>query len=150
MSLPHAYIDLGTREIVTSRVHGHAAIVPDVNGKLNGKQFSARKNISSLNNAIHEMTMKQYGVMFMDGTKKKGTKTVEELKRDSERSAAEMEQTIERNEQLKAENVNIEETLKLRTAGYDVWETELQQRDVYLNEVAQNALERETDIDETI
>ena len=146
----HAYIDPGTREVVTSRVHGHAAIVPDVDGKLNGKQFSARKNISSLNNAIHEMTMKQYGVMFMDGTKKKGTKSVEELKRDSEKAAAEMEQTIERNNQLKVENINIEETLKFRTAEYDAWETELQQRDIHLNDISLNVLEREADLDETI
>ena len=105
----HDYIDPSTGEVVSSRVHGHAALIPVVDGKLNGKKFSDKKNIVSLNNAIHEMSIDKYGVLFMDGTmknspKKRRTKTVEELKTDSVYAAEQMEAQIGKYNELQEQH----------------------------------------------
>lgn len=59
-------------------------IVPAVDGKLNAKQLSLRKNMKALNREVEQMTQKEFGCAFMTGTKKKSVKTVEELKQESE------------------------------------------------------------------
>ena len=82
----HQYLDKDSGELVWSREHGHARIVPEVDGKLNGKKFATRAAINSLNAALDEMSLRQYGVPMMDGSKKKGGRTVEELKAASEQA----------------------------------------------------------------
>lgn len=69
----------------TSRTHMHVYVIPvDRKGKLNGKWFSSKSNMIKLNNAIHGMTLEKFnGVMFMDGSKKKSRKSVEQLKNES-------------------------------------------------------------------
>lgn len=66
-----------------SRAHMQCYVVPEHNGKLNGKWFSNKSNMIKLNNAIHKMAQEQFNVMFMDGSKKKSRKTVEQLKSES-------------------------------------------------------------------
>lgn len=79
----HKYLS-ETGETCTSRTHMHAYVIPvDRKGKLNGKWFSNRSNMVKLNNAIHKMAQEKFGVMFMDGSKKKSRKTVEQLKNES-------------------------------------------------------------------
>ena len=78
----HEYIDAITKETVMSREHVHIYIVPEHNGKLNGKWFSNASNMKKMNNLVHEMTERDYGVQFMDGSKRKGPK-VEFLKQKS-------------------------------------------------------------------
>lgn len=80
----HTYRDPETKELVVSRVHGHYMIVPEVNGKLNAKEISLRRNMKALNNEVEAMTQAEFGCSFMTGTKKKSTKKVEELKQESE------------------------------------------------------------------
>ncbi len=80
----HEYRDPETMELVISRVHGHYMIVPEINGILNCKQMTLRKNMKSLNREIDEMTRKEFGCSFMSGKKTKSLKTVEELKLESE------------------------------------------------------------------
>lgn len=80
----HNYKDPETGEMRTSRVHCHTFVVPEHNGKLNGKWCSARRNMIKLNNAIDDMCKREFGVPFMDGTKKKSRKTVEQLKNESQ------------------------------------------------------------------
>lgn len=80
----HEYRDPETRELVISRVHGHFMIVPELDGKLNCKQITLRKNMKELNREIDVMTQTEFGCSFMTGTKKKSTKKVEELKQESE------------------------------------------------------------------
>ena len=80
----HSYRNVETKELVVSRVHGHYMIVPEVNGKLNCKQISLRKNMKALNREVEEMTQNEFGCSFMTGTKKKSYKKVEELKQESE------------------------------------------------------------------
>lgn len=80
----HEYRNAETGELTISREHGHTLIIPnDKDGRLNGKQFSCRKNINRLNNEIQAMTLNDYGCAFMDGSKKKSDKTVTELKNES-------------------------------------------------------------------
>ena len=79
----HAYIHAETGERCMSRSHLQCYVVPEHNGKLNGKWFSSRANMVKLNNSIHRLAQEQFGVMFMDGSKRKSRKTVEQLKNES-------------------------------------------------------------------
>lgn len=79
----HDYTDPETKEKVPSRVHAHYAGVPVVDGSLNGKKVSAKRNIIKLNTTIEKMTQNEFGCGFMTGKKTKSTKTVETLKTDS-------------------------------------------------------------------
>lgn len=91
----HDYVDAETHEKRTSVAHGHYNFVPECNGQLNGKWFSARKHMYELNNAIQAMTQAEFGCNFMDGTKRKSNRTVDELKNASIKAE---------NELLNAEN----------------------------------------------
>lgn len=80
----HEYIDPDTKERKISRAHLHIGAIPEVNGKLLAKEFTSRASMIKLNNAIHEMSVREFGVMFMDGSKKKSRGKVEDLKARSE------------------------------------------------------------------
>lgn len=90
MDEEHEYRDAETGEKRMSRNHGHARLFPEVNGKLNGKAFSSRAAITALNHALDVMSVQQYGVHMMDGSKTKGGVSVETLKAKSLRSEVEM------------------------------------------------------------
>lgn len=90
MDEAHEYRDAETGEKRMSRNHGHARLFPETDGKLNGKAFSSRAAITALNHALDVMSVQQYGVHMMDGTKKKGGASVEALKAKSLRSEVEM------------------------------------------------------------
>ena len=93
----HDYKDAETGKDRTSRAHIHAYVVPEVNGKLNGKAFSSKKNMLKLNQAIHEMTQTKYGLDFMDGSKKKSTEEIVTLKHKSKlQKITEKEKTAEK------------------------------------------------------
>lgn len=98
MDEEHEYPDKDTGEKRMSRNHGHARLFPEVNGKLNGKQFSTAAAMKRLNAALDKMSVKLYGVPMMDGTKKKGGATVESLKAASLR--VEVEQLQEQADTL--------------------------------------------------
>lgn len=99
----HDYTDKdGQRR--TSKNHAHGFVVPELNGQLNAKQCSSRKNMVTLNNAIDDMTKRDYGCTFKVGGKK-NTKTVEELKKESnliEKLQAENRALRAENERLRA------------------------------------------------
>lgn len=80
----HTYKNAETGQNCESRTHAHFYVIPEHNGKLNGKWFSNRANINKLNNSIHDMTQSDYELQFMDGSKRKSKKTVEQLKNESE------------------------------------------------------------------
>ena len=90
MDEEHEYRDAETGEKRMSRNHGHARLFPEKDGKLNGKAFSSRAAITALNHALDVMSVQQYGVHMMDGSKKKGGVSVETLKAKSLRSEVEM------------------------------------------------------------
>jgi len=85
----HEYINAETKEKCMSREHMHVIVVPEHNGKLNGKWFSSRQNMLKLNNTLQKMTESDYNLQFMDGSKTKSRKRVEGLKRRSEALKAE-------------------------------------------------------------
>lgn len=76
----HWYTDPETKERILSREHGHARLFPEVDGKLNAKKFSSRTAINDLNNDLHKMTVQEFGCPYMDGSKRKGGKKVEDMK----------------------------------------------------------------------
>lgn len=79
----HKYTNAESGNIDTSREHFHLFVMPIIDNRLNGRDFSNRKNMNMLNNSIQKMSLDKFNVEFMDGSKKKSTKTVEQLKNDS-------------------------------------------------------------------
>ena len=73
----HEYREPETKKLAVSRVHGHFMFVPEIDGKLNCKQMTLRKNMKALNREIDTMTRDEFGCSFMSGTKKKSLKKVE-------------------------------------------------------------------------
>lgn len=114
----HSYKDAKTGQDRESMRHIQVYdFCADENGKLNGKQFSSRRNMIKLNKAIHEMMKRDYGVDFMNGTQKKSKDTVEYLKSESERQAMREEVKQELREELREEvksNFEKNEEPKLR------------------------------------
>ena len=92
----HEYVHAETGKPKISREHAHCIVIPEHEGKLNGKWFSSRMNMIKLNNDIHDMTIMKFGLEFMDGSKKGSVKRVEQLKRESE--SKKYEQMIEEKE----------------------------------------------------
>ncbi|MBO5435324.1 plasmid recombination protein [bacterium] len=79
----HQYRHAETRQLETSRIHAHFFVIPELDKKLVAKHVCCRANFIKLNNSIQEMTVSDYRLDFMDGTKKKSKATVEELKNKS-------------------------------------------------------------------
>lgn len=82
----HDYTDPDSKERVSSRVHGHVFMFPEVDGRLSAKQFSSRQNMMSLNRRIDKMTHSLYGCAFLTGklAKDRDFQSVEQLKRASD------------------------------------------------------------------
>lgn len=89
----HEYKDTVTGEYVESRSHAHCYIIPEIEGKLNAKRVVSRSGMMSVNRAIDKLTREQYGLVYMDGTKRKSRAEVEELKQSS--AFAEVQEDIE-------------------------------------------------------
>ena len=53
----HDYRDPETKEVRTSRPHLHIYAVPDIGGKLNAKQYTARRQMVGMNAAIEAMKL---------------------------------------------------------------------------------------------
>lgn len=81
----HEYVNAFTGEIQESRAHAHIFVIPEHDGKLNGKWFSSRNNMRALNESIHAMTQSAFDCDFMTGSKRKSKHSVESLKMASER-----------------------------------------------------------------
>ena len=101
----HAYTDATSGETRLSRPHMHVALIPEIDGRLCAKQVSSRQNMVGLNNDIDRLSRQKYGVDFMDGSKRKSHDSVEGLKNQSLKKE---------NEQLRAENVGLDISIKRR------------------------------------
>ena len=127
----HSYIDAETKQERVSRVHEHIYIIPEHDGQLNGKWFSSKANMLKINNAIDKMTMQDYGITFMDGSKKKSTSAVETLK----------------NKSLKAENDMLEQqNAKLIQKAYDI-NQDFTERELKFKQRDDALKARESDLD---
>lgn len=124
----HNYRDAETGKDRTSRKHIHAYCIPEIDGKLNGKKFSSRSRIEGINNTIHKMTQEQFGVDFMDGSKKKSKKSVETLK-----NASREREIQERIQQISDEEETFRIRMKKREDEIDQKEKELDEREFTLD-----------------
>lgn len=109
----HEYMDPDTKQMTMSRVHGHYNFVSEHEGQLNGKWFSSKANMVQLNNSIEKMCQEEFGVRFMDGSKKKGNKSVEQLKNESSQAYKDKmdeleEQMIHNAEELARDKAELE------------------------------------------
>ncbi len=120
----HSYRNAETGEEVVSRVHGHYMIVPEVNGKLNAKEISLRKNMKALNREVDAMTQNEFGCPFLTGTKKKSYKTVEDLKQESEYL-----ELLHQIEQEREELYALKAALEANKAALEAKEKELQEKE---------------------
>lgn len=109
MDEKHKYVDHGEEKM--SRAHGHTFVVPEINGKLNGKKFSSKSQMMKLNQSIEEMSVQKYHIHFMTG-KEARHQTVEEIKRESaieqqeisiQKNNAILQRQFEQSQGLKAE-----------------------------------------------
>lgn len=86
----HEYPDGETGVWRTAAEHGHLWLVPEVDGRLNGKQFSSRAAINKFNDSLQYMTEREFGCAFNDGMRTKGGVSVETLKARTLRAEVEM------------------------------------------------------------
>lgn len=86
----HEYPDGETGVWRTAAEHGHLWLVPEVDGRLNGKQFSSRAAINKFNDSLQYMTEREFGCAFNDGMRTKRRGTVETLKARTLRFEVEM------------------------------------------------------------
>lgn len=63
----HTYYDTRLGQSVENRPHIHAIVVPEIEGRLNGKKFSSRLAMREINKVIDDMSREQYGVAFLIG-----------------------------------------------------------------------------------
>lgn len=99
----HEYVNYSTGKKVVSRPHAHVQVVPEQNGQLNAKAVYTKANMQQLNNAVHDMTLKNYGIKFMDGSKRKDVRDMAEIKLQSLKLE---------NEQLTSLNTELKRTRK--------------------------------------
>lgn len=125
----HEYIDPRTKQVETSRVHAHLGFVPEVDGRLCGRKFVTRANMVKLNNALEDMSVKVFGVRFLDGTQKKSDGKVEDLKRESAKALEEGFADLERREAAVSAK---EAELERREAELNKREAELRKREAAL------------------
>lgn len=91
----HKYYDPAKKKEVMSKNHATFRFMPfvkdeDGNNRLLAKEFTSKAKIIEVNNKIHDMCLKEFGIPFNTGSKKKG-KSVEELKRDTLRTVKQLE-----------------------------------------------------------
>ena len=70
----------------SSRAHLHLFIVPELHGRLCGKEFSSKKAMKEMNRSIDRECYARFGKHFLTG-EKAGKKSVEELKGQSAKDA---------------------------------------------------------------
>lgn len=79
----HDYYDTEKQAWCKSRVHAQGILVPEVDGSLCAKKVTARGRMMALNEAIDQMSRDEFGLAFMDGTKRKSRGSVEAMKAKS-------------------------------------------------------------------
>ena len=74
-------MDAKDGNIKVSRPHIHVQVVPEVNGKLNNKEFSSLANIMKMNQEIEKLCNEKYHVKFNTGDipRRQTTKQLKEI-----------------------------------------------------------------------
>ena len=99
----HNYYDPVEDRVRTSTPHLQAYVIPEINGVLDGKKFSSKKNMISLNKEIDKLCKERYHCQFMTG-KEPRKRSVEELKaitnKETERRIEQIHRTEEKIREL--------------------------------------------------
>ena len=114
----HLYLDssLTTR---TSMNHMHVFVVPEIDGRLQGKLFSSKSRMQAINRAIDNYCRKTYGIPFLTGKKTKSRETVEDLKKSSSEVAEELLSKLKEETPASASKT-ITGDIKLKKEEYDI------------------------------
>lgn len=89
-------------EEIESLDHAHIIVIPEVEGKLNGKKFSSVSEMNKLNKNIHKACQTAFGVNFMTGERMHSKEDVETLKERSRK--LELKKLERENEERTREN----------------------------------------------
>lgn len=112
----HDYYDPKEKIWRTSVEHAHLTVIPEMDGKLNGKAFSSKARMTALNNEIEKMTTKEFGVHFKTGKGKRG-QLVEEMKQETAEAMKRMGQQLAQKEiELNAKSDSLDRELEERTS----------------------------------
>ena len=115
----HIYIDTKTKKEKLSLNHIHAFVIPEIDGKLQGKLFSSKNRMQSVNKAIDNYCKKTYGIPFLTGEKTRSRTKVEELKKIS----TELSEEIAKVKTATEEKIKIEKSItKLKKEEQDLSE----------------------------
>lgn len=104
----HSYVDNG--ELKESRAHLHFYVIPEIDGKLNGKQFSSKKRMIELNQKIDAIAKEKYNKRFLTHEKPR-KRSVEELKALSEAELRTKEDIIKDVEIIIKENNHLKKSI---------------------------------------
>ena len=106
----HDYIDSSTKQKRTSMRHAHTLVTAAIDGKLNAREMSNKKNLVKLNNAIEKMCREDYGVAFLTGEKSKSKESVESLKLKSKALELEQRENVveQREESVAQQEIDVE------------------------------------------
>ena len=114
----HTYIDSSSLTTRTSLCHIHAFVVPEINGTINGRLFSSKSRMQSVNKALDNFCRKTYGIPFLTGGKKTQAK-VEDLKKSSSELAEEVLSKLKEETPASASKT-ITGDIKLKKEEYDI------------------------------
>lgn len=135
----HMYIDHGEEKF--SRNHIHVFCVPEINGKLNGKEFSSKQRMKDINKKIDDMTREKFHVAFMTNAKPSKHYTVEELKAHG---AKEIEKSIQKMQKLNKDMQKLDERIQIKAKRYQEIASELKDRESDLKALKEAISEQKT------
>lgn len=130
----HSYDHCETGEETESRIHAHICFIPVKKDKLNAKELSLQKNMKSLNREVDKFTVEEFHCKFMDGSKKRSFKTVEQMKEESankqiEREKKEAEKVIAEAESKRQAEAERKQRLDDQAARLMKWRNDLQDQE---------------------
>ena len=105
----HRYFDAETKEYKWSKPHLHLGFIPEVEGRLCGKEFYSRKNIYRVNSVLDRMCKADFGISFLSGKGKEDRKhSFDEQKKVSTDLMMEIREDLTQiNENLTKENKSL-------------------------------------------
>ena len=115
----HTYIDSSSLTTRTSLCHIHAFVVPEINGTINGRLFSSKSRMQSVNKALDNFCRKTYGIPFLTGNKTKSRETEEDLKKSSSEVAEDLLSKL-KEETPTIPSKTITGDIKLKKEEYDI------------------------------
>ena len=146
----HDYYDTEEEGWKTSVEHAHLMVIPEMDGKLNGKAFSSRARITALNKEIEKMTQAEFGCRFHTG-KGKRAGTVDDLKVASAEAMKQMEKELAQKEiELNAKSDSLDRELEERTSKLEAEYSERQAKLTVREDLVQQRENEVSDIKKSL